>query len=187
MIASLPSFEEALKRAEDNLSRSLMGKVQITVHYELDDELRRIIQAIDHEKFREELQYSQEEIEERANTRGFFCLIAHLNGKPVAFDYGYADEEEVTFFSDSSASLIERKGLGTALFALEIIKNYEREYSQVKLVTEDMDEQGRALRGLWARFGFEPISFDPVKGIEMKMALTPEAVKAIYDKYIGSR
>jgi len=124
---------------------------------------------------------------ERATTKGFFCLMANLDGRPVAFDYGYDDEEEGTFFSDSSASLIEGKGLGTALFALEIIHDFERGYRFIKLVTEEVDEQGRALRGLWERFGFKAIHFDPVKGIEMSMALNPEAVAAIYDRYIGSR
>lgn len=187
MTDSLPSFEEALTRAESNLSRSLEGIVKITVHYELDDALMHTIQTMDHEKFREELQYSREEIEERAATGGFLCLVAHLDGRPVAFDYGYDDEEEGAFFSDSSASLIEGKGLGTALFALEIIHDYERGYRLVKLVTEELDEQGRALRGLWERFGFKATRFDPVKGIEMSMALSPEAVAAIYDRYIGSR
>ena len=187
MTVSLPSFKEALKRAESNLSRSLEGQVRITVHYELDNELRQTIQTIDHEKFREELQYSQEEIMERATTKGFVCLIAHLDGRPVAFDYGYNDEEEGAFFSDSSASLIEGRGLGTALFAVEIIHDYERGYRLIKLVTEDVDEQGRTLRSLWERFGFKAIHFDPVKGIEMSMELNPEAVAAIYDRYIGSR
>lgn len=187
MTADLPSFEEALRRAEGNLSRSLGGVVTISVHYKLDEELRQVIQAIDHEKFREELQYTREEIEERATTRGFLCLVAHLNGRPVAFDYGYNNEEEGVFFSDSSASLIERKGLGTTLFALEIIHDLEQGYRLIKLVTEEMDEQGRALRGLWERFGFKPVNFDPVKGIEMTLELTPEAVAGIYERYISSR
>ena len=185
MTVRLPSFKVALKRAESNLSQSLEGQVRITVHYEQDNELRQTIQTIDHEKFREELQYSQEEIMERATTKGFVCFMAHLDGRPVAFDYGY--EEEGAFFSDSSASLIEGKGLGTALFALEIIHDYERGYRLIKLVTEEVDEQGRSLRGLWERFGFKAIHFDPVKGIEMSMALTPEAVATIYDRYIRSR
>jgi hypothetical protein len=186
-MTGLPSFEEALKRAESNLSRSLDGHVRITVHYRLDNALRQTIQTIDHEKFREELQYSQDEIEERAATKGFLCIIAYLDNQPVAFDYGYGDEEEGAFFSDSSASLIERKGLGTTLFALEIIHDYEQGYRLIKLMTEEMDEQGRALSSLWGRFGFKPVSFDPVKGIEMHMALTPEAVADIYDRYIESR
>jgi hypothetical protein len=183
--SSLPPFEEALKRAESNLSRSLGGCVTISVHYGLDDALINTIRAIDNEKFREELRYDESEIEERGATKGFLCLIAHLDGQPVAFDYGYDDEEGV-FFSDSSASLIERKGLGTTLFALEIIHDLERGYRVIKLVTEEMDDQGRALRGLWERFGFEPVSVDPLKGIEMSMTLTHEAVADIYQRYIGS-
>lgn len=184
---NLPSFEEALRRAELNLSRSLGGRVTISVHYRLDDDLSELIRVIDHERFREELRYDQAEIEERGATRGFLCLVAYLDGQPVAFDYGYDDEEEGTFFSDSSASLIERKGLGTTLFALEIIHDLERGYKAIKLVTEELDEQGRALRGLWERFGFKQVSVDPVKGIEMRMTLTTEAVADIYERYIGSR
>jgi len=110
MSVEIPSFEDALTMAEDKLSRSMVGECIITVHRGLDDELKQIIMEIDQEKFREELQYDDAEIDERSNTKGFLLLLLSLDRRPVGFDCGYDDAEPGAFFSDSSATLIERKG-----------------------------------------------------------------------------
>ncbi len=186
MSVEIPSFEDALRAAEAKLSRSMGGECVITVHHGLDDRLKRIIMDIDHEKFREELQYDREEIDVRASTKGFLLLLLHLDGRPVGFDYGYDDEGEGAFFSDSSATLIERKGVGSTLFALEIIHCYWRGYRTSKLVTEERDEQGRPLREIWGKFGFTVAKEDPRTGIEMRLTLTPEAVDRVYRRYIAA-
>ena len=186
MNVEIPSFEYALRMAEEKLSLSMDGECMITVHRRLDDELKRVIMAIDHEKFREELQYDSAEIVERSSTKGFLLLLLHLDGRPVGFDYGYDDDEEGAFFSDSSATLIERKGVGSTLFALEIIHCYWRGYRTSKLVTEERDEQGRPLREIWGKFGFTVSEVDCQTGIEMRLTLTPEAVDRVYRRYIAA-
>lgn len=186
MSVEIPFFEDALTMAEDKLSRFMGGECIITVHRGLDDELKRVIMEIDHEKFREELQYDGAEIDERSSTRGFLLLLLKLDGRPVGFDYGYDDEEEGAFFSDSSATLIERKGVGSTLFALEIIHCYWRGYRTSKLATEEHDEQGRPLSEIWGKFGFTVSEKNPRTGIEMRLALTPEAVERVYRRYIAS-
>ncbi|HUV55116.1 MAG TPA: hypothetical protein VMW03_07925 [Candidatus Krumholzibacteriaceae bacterium] len=186
MSVEIPSFEDALKTAEAKLSRSMGGECVIAVHHGLDEELKRIIMAIDHEKFREGLQYDSAEIDTRADSKGFLLLLLHLDGRPVGFDYGYENEEEGAFFSDSSATLIERKGVGSTLFALELIDCYWRGYRTSKLVTEERDEQGRPLREIWGKFGFTTAASDPKTGIEMRLALTPDAVAKVYKRYIAA-
>lgn len=186
MSVDIPSFEDALKMAEAKLSRSMDGECVITVHHGLDDELKRIIMDIDHEKFREELQYDSDEIDSRAVSKGFLLLLLHLDGRPVGFDYGYDDDEEGAFFSDSSATLIERKGVGSTLFALELIHCYRRGYKTSKLVTEEYDEQGRPLREIWGKFGFTVAEVGPRSGIVMRLTLTPEAVAYVYRRYIAA-
>ena len=185
MSVEIPSFMDALKMAEDKLSRSMGGECVITVHRSLDDELKRVIMEIDHQKFREELRYDGAEIDERINTGGFLLLLLRLDGRPVGFDYGY-DDEEGTFFSDSSATLIERKGVGSILTALELIYCFWRGYRTSKLVTEERDEQGRPLREIWGKFGFTVAEVDPGTGIEMRLTLTPEAVAKVYRRYIAA-
>jgi len=184
MSVEIPSFEDALKTAEAKLSRSMGGGCVITVHHCLDDELKRIIMDIDHEKFRQELRYDSEEIDERSSTKGFLLLLLHLDGKPVGFDYGYEDDEEGAFFSDSSATRIERKGVGSTLFALELIHCYWRGYRTSKLVTEEHDEQGRPLREIWGKFGFTVDEVSPATGIWMRLELTPTAMARVYHRYI---
>jgi len=186
MRIEIPSFEDALKMAEAKLSRSMGGDCVITVHRGLDEELKRIMLGIDHEKFREELQYDGAEIDTRAGNKGFLLLLLHLDGRPVGFDYGYEDEEEGAFFSDSSATLIERKGVGSTLFALELIHCYWSDYKTSKLVTEERDEQGRPLREIWGKFGFTVADVNPRTGVEMRLTLTPEAVAEVYMRYIAA-
>jgi len=186
MSVEIPSFMDALKMAEDKLSRSMGGECVITVHRSLDDELKRVIMEIDRQKFREELRYDGAEMDERINTGGFLLLLLRLDGRPVGFDYGYEDEEPGAFFSDSSATLIERKGVGSTLFALEIIHCYWRGYTTSKLVTEERDEMGRPLREIWGKFGFTVAEEDPRTGVEMRLTLTPEAVERVYRRYIAS-
>lgn len=180
----IPTFQDALLEAEEKLSRSLGGSCIITVHADLDKETMKIVQSIDNEKFREELRYSREELEERAISRGFFCVVAHLNGKPIGFDFGYPNGEDGVFFSDDTATLIEGKGVGSVLFALELLHSYHEGYAATKLSTEEVDEVGRPLAQIWGRMGFKVLGKEPDGNIEMKLTLNSCSVKRIYEKYI---
>jgi hypothetical protein len=184
MTETVPSFTESLKEAECRLSRLLERRCEISIHHELDSGLIADIETIDHEKFRRELWYDRDELDERKEKRGFLCLIARLDGRAVAFDYGYEADEEGAFFSDTTATLIEGKGVGSTLFALEIIHSYESGYERTKLTTEEVDEVGRPLTRIWGRLGFETVSSDPSGNVEMALRHTPEGIRYLYDRYI---
>jgi len=187
MAETIPSFIESVSEAEDRLSRLLNGRCEISVHRELDEGLKAVIEAIDHEKFRQELRYSRDELDSRSERKGFLCIIASLDGRAIAFDYGYDDEKEGAFYSDNTATLIEGKGVGTTLFVLEIIHSYECGYRYTKLSTEEVDEKGRPLRRIWGRLGFETVSSDPLKGVEMRLIHTPQGMRSIYFRYVSDR
>lgn len=72
------------------------------------------------------------------NEPGFFCLLVYLDNEVVAYDFGY-DVGDGIFFSDSTATLIEKKGIGTILAVLEQVYLYENEYQQVRFKTEELD------------------------------------------------
>ncbi|UCH58005.1 MAG: hypothetical protein JSV18_03655, partial [Candidatus Bathyarchaeota archaeon] len=178
MAGIVPSFNDSVKEAENRLSRVLNGHCDVSVYHELDEELMAVLEAIDHEKFRQELWYSRDELDSRSRRKGFLCLIASLEGKAVAFDYGYDDEEDDAFYSDNTATLIEGKGVGTTLFVLEIIHSHEHGYKHTKLSTEEVDDKGRPLQRIWGRLGFETVSADPSKGVEMRLTHTPQAIRS---------
>jgi hypothetical protein len=184
MTQTIPPFPELVREAEKRLSRLLGGRCVISIHRELDDNLRTVIQTIDHEKFRQELWYSTDELDTRTRKRGFLCLLASLDGRAVAFDYGYEDEAEDTFFSDTTATLIEGKRVGSTLFALEILHSYHRGYKRTKQTTEELDEKGRPLTRIWGRLGFETVSTDPSGSVEMVLVYTPQRMRMLYEKYI---
>lgn len=123
------SFIKAVEEAEKRLSRVLNSRCRINVHNDLDEELMKTIQDIEKEKFSEDLRYMREDLILRKGKKGFICLTLEVEGKSIAFDMGYEDEEGI-FFSDDTATLIEGKGIGRTLFALEILYSHELGYKQ---------------------------------------------------------
>ena len=187
MNQKIPSFLDSVKLAEGKLSKALDGNCVISVQYTLDENLKTIIQSIDEKKFREELQYSLDELDSRSKKKGFLCLIASLDGKAIAFDYGYEDIEEDTFYSDNTATLIEGKRVGSTLFVLEIIHSYHRGYKRTKHSTEEVDDKGRPLTLIWTKLGFEKVSSDSSGNVEMMLIHTSESIHYLLEKYISNR
>ena len=155
----IPEYKSLKRLAEEKLSKRLDGKSHVKLVKGYDEETLTIIQNIDNRKFREELQYNEDEIMERMRKPGFLCFLIYLESEPIAFEYGY-DIAEKIYFSDSQATLIEGKGVGTTQFALEILYLYHKEYQKVYLATEAFDELGRALQKFWERMGFVKSSED---------------------------
>ncbi|MFH2111547.1 MAG: hypothetical protein ABIJ47_09855 [Candidatus Bathyarchaeota archaeon] len=181
-----PSLRDVVMYAEKRLSGSLGGDASISTHTHLDDGLLEKIAAIDHVKFRAELWYTGEELRARVDKPGFFCLMVELDGEPVAYDFGYRDEEPGVYFSDSSATLVERKGVGTVLAVLEMVYLLEAGYRAVKFTTEEYDQAGRPLRRIWENLGYRTVSVDS-GGVTMMMDITPQLVNSRVNDHLLSR
>jgi len=179
------SFEETLRKAEARLSVALGGACGIVVYHALSENLLRKVEEIESRRFRQELRYTQEELSSHSLKEGFTCLMVYLDGEAVAFDFGYDDAEEGAYFSDTAATLIERRGIGATLTALEALYSFEAGYRSVKMITEEEDESGRRLREYWERFGFRLIGIDPSAGVEMSLDLGPVVVRDLCEKYVG--
>ena len=179
------SFEETRRKAEARLSGALGGACGIVVYHELSEVLLREVEEIESHRFRQELRYTREELSSRSRKGGFTCLMVYLDGEAVAFDFGYDDAEEGAYFSDTAAALIERRGIGAALTALEALHCFEAGYRSVKMMTEEEDESGRRLREYWGRFGFRITGVDPSTGVEMRLDLGPEVVRDLCERHVG--
>ena len=101
---------ELLSKAEEALREKLQGKVSIEVYTHNNEKLLKELTMIDAAKFGEKLRYNKDELRQKLSSKGTFCLMVYLESKPIAFDYGYNNTDRV-YFSDSSATLIERKGI----------------------------------------------------------------------------
>jgi hypothetical protein len=172
----IPKLRDAIKKAETILSESLNGDVKIHGYKTTSKELMRKIMTIDSAKFRQELQYDELELTQRTSTLGFYCLMVYLDGTPVAFDYGYDAPEEDVFFSDSEATMIERKGIGRLLGILELLYLFENGYKAVKFTTEEMDDAGRPLREIWEKQGYRVAATYPDGGVDMVLEITSSIV-----------
>ena len=69
----------------------------------------------------------------------------------------------------------------------EILYLYKNGYKQIKLSTEERDDQGRTLRSFWERMGFRAINRDPDGNVDMIMELTPKSAQYQYEHYIMSK
>ena len=184
MNAVSPSFSDYLMKAEAKLSGALGGTCRIAVYHEMNRDILRVIAEIEDERFRSELRYSERELTIRSKKRGFTCFIVYLVEKPVAFVFGFDDSEKGAYFSDSAATLIERKGIASILTALETLYCQETGYNSEKMITEDLDESGRRLVEYWARFGFYVTRRTHKIGVEMRLEITSAVVKGLLDKYL---
>jgi len=179
-----PTFNECVAKAEEKLSSALGGRSRVATYHEINKDLLKIIGEIEDERFRSELRYSERELTNRSKKRGFTCFIVYLEERPIAFVFGFDDPEKGAYFSDSAATLIERKGVGSILTAIEMCYCLENGYKSEKMITEDLDESGRRLVEYWSRFGFYVTNRDPKIGVEMRLEITPEFVKRLCDKYV---
>jgi hypothetical protein len=184
MDSGSPVFNEYIRRAEVKLGDALGGTCRITVYHEINVDLLRVISEIEDERFRSELRYSERELRNRSNKSGFTCFLVYLDGRPIAFVFGFDDPESGSYFSDSAATLIERKGIASVLTALESLYCIENGYTSEKMITEDLDESGRRLVEYWRRFGFQVTNRDPKIGVEMRLELTPAVVNGLLEKYL---
>jgi hypothetical protein len=185
MNVEVPSFEEALTRAEARLSGALNGDCSVILYHELEGDLIDEIDEIERRRFRRELRYTREELSSRSLKEGFICLMVYLDGEAVAFDFGYDDAEEGAYFSDTAATLIERRGIGATLTALEALYSFEAGYRSVKMLTEEEDESGRRLMEYWGRLGFRVTGVDPSAGVEMRLDLGPVVVRDLCERYVS--
>jgi hypothetical protein len=180
------SFKDYLGMAEAKLSTVLCGRCRVAVYHEMNKDLLKVIGEIEDERFRSELRYSERELTNRSKKRGFTCFIVYHEERPMAFVFGFDDPEGGVYFSDSAATLIERKGVGSILTALEMRYCLEKGYRSEKMITEELDESGRKLREYWERFGFRVTGVNPKIGVQMRLELVPEIVSSMWLKYIGA-
>jgi ribosomal protein S18 acetylase RimI-like enzyme len=184
---ALPFFEDALRRAQERASEKLDARCIITVHMHLDETLMSKLEAIDHEKFRQELWYTHEEFVQKTQQRDFVCLILSVNGEPSAFLYGYDYAEDPKgFFLDEVATKIEGKGVGKILVALLMVYCFELGYESITLYTEESDEIGRRLREFYEHIGFDNKYSDPEKGLVMNYRIEETKLLELYNRIMHS-
>lgn len=184
---TLPLLEDAMRHAEDRAKEKLGRPCTLFIYTHVSDALLVKLEAIDHQKFRQELWYSHDEFIEKTRQRDFVCFVLSADGEPSAFLYGYdyADDSSA-FFLDEIATLVEGKGMGKILIALLLVYCYELRYRYVVLYTEDIDDKGRRLRQFYEHIGFNEVKTDSELGLVMKIELTENGLISLYNRIIYS-
>ncbi|MBL7167081.1 GNAT family N-acetyltransferase [Candidatus Bathyarchaeota archaeon] len=182
----VPFLEDAMRAAEGRLRDTLGRECRICIHVHMSGELTQVVDRIDHEKFRPELQYTLEELMAKAGNGGFVLFMLTCDDEPTAFLYGYTDEGDGSrFFLDSVATLIEGKGIGSILVTLALVYCHDIGYRSVELYTEEVDERGRHLVKFYEDMGFDLADKDPDKGVVMRSYLDASKLRHACLRYIG--
>ena len=176
-----PFFEDALRRAVERAEEKLERPVRVTVFTHLEERMMAKLEAIDQEKFRQELWYTHDELAEKTRKKDFMCITLSVEGDPAAFIFGYDyDGDPTAYFLDELATLIEGKGLGKILITLALIYCFELDYRSVILYTEETDQIGRHLQEFYEHVGFKYVTTDPALGVVMRYNLEEKTLAALY-------
>ena len=160
----------------NNLTTELHNKYNLDTHIVIPESLTESVlkwyHQIDNLAFREELRYSDEELQERWKKRNSqFVFLVDESG-PIAVHLGYdLDTDSDTYYIDTLATKLEGKGIGSIL--TNYIKEYakEEDYSELQLDTEATNEKGVPLRHFYEKNGFHQIKENDNGNITMKLEI----------------
>jgi len=161
---------DGLRKAEAYLSERLGVPVEVRACTTLDEAALSVFESLDHRAFKEELWYGREEIAMKSRRQGFIAFTVHVEGELAGMLYGY-DLDPSTFFLDEVVSLREGRGVGGSLVRLLIRHCRARDYSVIRLYTEEVDVKGRKLKHFYEGLGFRVCGSTPKQGIEMCISL----------------
>jgi GNAT superfamily N-acetyltransferase len=179
----IPKLEEAIFTAKSRLHEKLGKTCDIVIFVSPNNQVLDIIETIDHEKFREELWITNEELEEKTRRKGFIAFLIYFENQPIAFLYGYQNTENTSgFYLDEVATRIEGKGVGKILIVLSLIYCVEAGYTYVTLYTENSDEKGRRLKEFYEHIGFQVIENENEFGILMRYDIKEEKLLPLYNR-----
>ncbi|MBL7080560.1 GNAT family N-acetyltransferase [Candidatus Bathyarchaeota archaeon] len=182
----VPLFEDALKAAEKKLGDSQGERCSLKLYTHMGEHIQRIVEMIDHEKFRSELQYAMEEIRARGRHHGFMLFLLTCEGEPMAYLYGYMDpDDKSTFYIDTVTTLQEGKGFGSMLVTLSLVFCVDTGYSRAKLSTEELDEKERHLVKFYGDLGFGVVTSSSEGGVTMESKLEPDRIRDLCKKHLG--
>jgi hypothetical protein len=181
-----PFFEEAVRHVDERLGSQLGGQITISVHVTLDRPLIDDVLKIDNRMFREDLRYTVWDMIKRGEKPGFFLMMVREGKEPIAFFFGYEDDElPGGFYGDDMASVSEGKGIGGSLFTLVHIYCYENGYTHFSCHAEEVDDKGRRLRDWYkTAAGMDLIRVSEKEGDLLRVALTPGHVNWMYHRHI---
>ncbi len=181
-----PFFEEAARQVEVKLGEQLGGSVKVSIHVAFDRPLIDDVLRIDNRMFREELRYSVWDLIKKGDKPGFFLIMVREGREPIAFFFGYEDDElPGGFYGDDMASIVEGKGIGGSLFTLVHIYCYENGYTHFSCHAEVMDDKGRRLNDWYKTAAeMEIVRTSPEEGDLLRVELTPGHVNWMYHRHI---
>lgn len=144
----------------------------IVIPEKLTPEVLNWYHEIDITAFREELRYSDEELQDRWNKNNRQLVFLVDDSGPLAVHLGYDLEiNSDTYYIDTLASKIEGKGIGSIL--TNFIKEYanDEDYTELQLDTESFNERGVPLGHFYEKNGFMIVESYPNGNITMKLKL----------------
>ena len=156
----------------DELRPKLNSDIEIVEPKQLTRELMEWYHQIDKKAFREELQYSDDEIAERWSKPNSKLIFVLENKNPIAVHLGYDSEKDSdAYYIDTLAT--NKEGVGIGSIITNFIREYaiEEDYTKLILDTEVINERGLALKKFYEKKGFHIVDEDKSGNITMECNL----------------
>jgi GNAT superfamily N-acetyltransferase len=157
-------------KISNDLKNRFSSDIKVVIPDKLTEEVKNWYHEIDNVAFRDELHYSDEEIQDRWNKSNSQFIFLLDNSGPIAVHIGYdLEPNSDTYYIDTLATKVEGKGIGS-VFA-NYIKEYAKneDYTELQLDTEVVNERGLVLKHFYEKNGFKQINGYPDGNITMKL------------------
>ena len=146
------------------------GKLELVFPKELNKHYFSWFHKIEEWGFRQELQYSLEQLEESLKKPELILWFLTVNREPkiILFGYPIQQENKKIFYLDTFAVNPRGKGIGNIVIEFIIRWAQTKNYTAIVLDTEIKDEKGFPLKEFYEKHGFEIVSSSEKGDLIMK-------------------
>jgi GNAT superfamily N-acetyltransferase len=146
------------------------GKLELVFPKELNKHYFSWFHKIEERGFRQELQYSLEQLEESLKKPELILWFLTVNDEPkiILFGYPIQQENKKIFYLDTFAVNPRGKGIGNIIIEFIIRWAQTKKYTAIILDTELKDEKGFPLKEFYEKHGFEIVSSSKKGDLIMK-------------------
>ena len=161
-----PFWQQLLKE----LTNVYEGKLELVFPKELSKHYFSWFHKLEEWGFRQELQYSFEQLKNNLEKPKLILWFLTVNGEPqiILFGYPIQQKNKKIFYLDTFAVKPRGKGIGNIVIEFIIRWAKTKKYAAIVLDTELKDEKGIPLKQFYERHGFETVSSNEKGDLIMK-------------------
>lgn len=154
------------------LAKMFKGKLEIIFPTEWNKHYFSLFHRMEETGFRQELQYSFEDIARNLEKPELIFWFITADGEPQILLFGYsAPDATNSFYLDTFAVKRRGKGIGNLVMRFLIRWAHAKQFQMIVLDTELRNEKGIPLQQFYEKHGFETVSVSEKGDVVMELML----------------